>query len=103
MTEPDKSSTGARPTQGTAYRTSHRTAPGGTSRTEAHRPDVGSLLSLPQAAARLQVKEGFIRRLVFERRIPYYKVGRYLRFDPGELDAFVFASRVDAWQPGQWL
>jgi len=33
---------------------------------------------------------------VFERRIPYYKVGRFIRFDPADLDRFLTQSRVPA-------
>jgi excisionase family DNA binding protein len=38
----------------------------------------------------------FVRRLVRERRIPYVKVGHYVRFDPRDLDAFLDAGRVPA-------
>jgi excisionase family DNA binding protein len=44
----------------------------------------------------------FIRRLIAERRIRFYKIGRYVRIDGRDLDAFVEAGRVDpsqAWRP----
>ncbi len=53
------------------------------------------LLNVDQLADHLAVAPGYIRRLVRERRIPYRKVGKFLRFDPGDIDAFVEASRVD--------
>jgi hypothetical protein len=32
---------------------------------------------------------------VAERRIPFVKVGRFVRFDPGELDVWLDQQRVD--------
>ncbi len=52
-------------------------------------------LSVPEAAERLGVTPRFIRRLVAERRIPYLKLGRHVRFDPADLDAFLTAGRVE--------
>ena len=53
------------------------------------------LLSVAEAAAHLGVTEGFVRRLVLERRVRFYKVGRYVRFRVGDLNAFVEAGRND--------
>ena len=36
----------------------------------------------------------FVRRLVAERRIPYVKVGKFVRFDPAELEAWIDERRV---------
>ena len=47
------------------------------------------------AADWLGVEERFVRRLVAERRIAYYKVGRHLRFDADDLDAFLAENRVE--------
>jgi len=38
----------------------------------------------------------FVRRLVAERRIPFLKIGKYVRFDPDELAAWLDAQRVGA-------
>ena len=51
-----------------------------------------SLLDINQAADRLGTKPRFIRRLVAERRIPFYKIGRYVRIDIKDLDVFIEAS-----------
>ncbi|MDH4076753.1 MAG: helix-turn-helix domain-containing protein [Acidimicrobiia bacterium] len=53
------------------------------------------MLDVSGAADWLGVDERFIRRLVAERRVTYYKVGRHLRFDATDLDAFLEAGRVD--------
>jgi excisionase family DNA binding protein len=53
-----------------------------------------NLIDLPTLAERLGVNQRFIRRLVAERRIPYIKVGRLLRFDPTEIDAWIDEARV---------
>jgi excisionase family DNA binding protein len=55
----------------------------------------GDLLSVAQAAERLGTPVRFIRRLIAERRIRFYKVGRYVRLDAGDLDEFITAGRVD--------
>jgi excisionase family DNA binding protein len=52
------------------------------------------MLKPEQAAERLNVSLRFIRRLCHERRVPYTKVGRLVRFDPAELDAWLAAHRV---------
>lgn len=43
------------------------------------------LLSIDQLADHLGTSPRHIRRLIAERRIPYVKVGRLIRFDPGEI------------------
>ena len=52
------------------------------------------LLDIATLAQRLAVSERFIRRLVNERRIPYIKVGYFVRFDPRDLDQWVDKARV---------
>jgi excisionase family DNA binding protein len=47
------------------------------------------LLDVSGAAAYLGVNEAFVRRLVLERRVRYYKVGKFVRFRLADLDAFV--------------
>ena len=55
-----------------------------------------TLLSVEQAAERLSTSVRFVRRLVFERRIAFVKVGRHVRITPADLDAFIAAGRVNA-------
>jgi len=55
----------------------------------------GRLLSVEEAATRLGTPVRFVRRLVQERRIPFHKVGRYVRIAEADLDDFVAAGRVD--------
>jgi excisionase family DNA binding protein len=57
---------------------------------------MNELLTVKEAANRLGTAERFIRRLVFERRIPYTKLGRHVRIAARDLDAFVRAGRVEA-------
>jgi excisionase family DNA binding protein len=54
------------------------------------------LLTMEEAAGRLGTSVRFMRRLVFERRIAFVKVGRHVRICPADLDAFIAAGRVDA-------
>ena len=51
-------------------------------------------MAVDGAAARLGVSARFVRRLVAERRIPYVKVGKFVRFDPGELEVWIDERRV---------
>ena len=59
-------------------------------------PELDTLLTVEQAAERLGTSDRFVRRLIAERRIAYTKLGRHVRIDPDDLDAFVSAGRVEA-------
>ena len=54
------------------------------------------LLTVDEAAERLGTSTRFVRRLIFERRIAFVKMGSHVRIAPADLDAFVAAGRVDA-------
>jgi len=56
-------------------------------------PEVG-LLNVAEVATRLGATDRFVRRLVAERRIPYVKVGKFVRFDPAEVEAWIDDHRV---------
>ena len=53
------------------------------------------LLTVEEAAERLGTSTRFVRRLVAERRIAYVKVGRHVRLDTTDVEAFIAASRVE--------
>jgi excisionase family DNA binding protein len=53
------------------------------------------LLTWDEAAERLGTTPRHVRRLVFERRIAYRKLGRYVRFHPDDLEEYITASRVE--------
>jgi excisionase family DNA binding protein len=53
-------------------------------------------LDINAAAEYLGMKPRFIRRLVDERRISFFKVGRYVRLDPDVLDQYLADSVVPA-------
>jgi excisionase family DNA binding protein len=53
------------------------------------------LIDIEQAATRLGVSVRFMRRLVDERRIPFHKIGKYVRFDPADLDRFAMRGRIE--------
>ena len=54
------------------------------------------LLTVEEAAERLGTSVRFVRRLIFERRIPYTKLGRHVRIAASDLDALITAGRVEA-------
>jgi excisionase family DNA binding protein len=55
---------------------------------------VGTLLDIAGVAERLAVSERFVRRLVFERRIPFLKIGHFVRFDPTEIERWISEAHV---------
>lgn len=55
-----------------------------------------NLFDVSQVAERLGVGERFVRRLVSERRIPFLKIGRHVRFKPNDLEEWILSQRVDA-------
>jgi excisionase family DNA binding protein len=52
------------------------------------------LLDIAGVAERLAVSERFIRRLVFERRIPFLKIGHFVRFESVEIERWITETRV---------
>ena len=59
------------------------------------RPARSAYLDVKGLAEMLGVAECFVRRLVWERRIPYYKVGKYVRFDVTEVLEHLASWRID--------
>ena len=52
------------------------------------------LLTVEQAAERLNTKPRFVRRLIAERRIEFHRVGRHVRISEQALAEFIEAGRV---------
>lgn len=52
------------------------------------------LISIDDLAVTLGVSVRHVRRLVSERRIPFHKWGRLLRFDADEVARWIEAARV---------
>ena len=55
-----------------------------------------ALLTVEQAAERLGTTVRFIRRLRTERRIAVVKLGKHIRIDSDDLDAYIRAGRQEA-------
>jgi excisionase family DNA binding protein len=51
------------------------------------------LLTIDQLAERLGVTVRHVRRLVAEKRVPYLKVGKFVRFDPAEVGEWLDGNR----------
>ena len=58
------------------------------------------LLTVEQAADRLGTSVRFIRRLRSERRIAVIKLGKHIRIDSTDLEAYVRVSRQEPVRPG---
>jgi excisionase family DNA binding protein len=54
------------------------------------------LLDVAGLADHLGVSERFVRRLVDQRRIPFHKIGKFVRFRPDEVSVWVARCKVDA-------
>lgn len=55
-----------------------------------------SLLTYAEAAEYLGIAEQTLRHWVSSGRVTFYKVGRYTRFSPADLDTFLEANRHPA-------
>ena len=67
----------------------------------------GELLTVEQAAERLNTGVRFVRRLIAERRITFVRVGRHVRIPESVLDEFIRTGRVEPlvirWRNGRVL
>jgi excisionase family DNA binding protein len=52
------------------------------------------LLTIDQLAEQLDVSVRHVRRLIAERRVPYLKVGKFVRFDPAGIAEWLDRNRV---------
>jgi excisionase family DNA binding protein len=55
--------------------------------------ELPDLLDIAQLSQHLGIRERHVRRLISERRIPYIKVGRLIRFDPDDIAAWLDEAR----------
>ena len=60
-----------------------------------HVADSAHLLTVEQAADRLGTSVRFIRRLRHERRLTFIKLGRHLRIDREDLEAYIRSCREE--------
>ena len=58
-----------------------------------------TLLDSSQIAGMLGITERHVRRFVHERRIPFAKVGKFVRFDPHDIERWVHAAKVPVVTP----
>jgi excisionase family DNA binding protein len=57
------------------------------------------MLTVEQAAQRLGTPPRFVRRLIAERRIRFYKLGKYVRLHPDDVAAYIRQGCVDTVRP----
>ena len=58
------------------------------SHTTPHAVDASRLMNKTDAAAYLGLSEAFVLRLAREGRVRSYRIGRFVKFDPKDLDAY---------------
>ncbi len=59
-----------------------------------HQSGSQCLIDIPTLAIQLGVTTRFVRRLIAERRIPFLKIGKFIRFDPSEVEQWKQECRV---------
>jgi len=57
--------------------------------------ELGQLLTVEEVAERLNTSPRFVRRLIFERRIAFLKLGRHVRITEHDLECYVRNCRVN--------
>jgi excisionase family DNA binding protein len=60
------------------------------------KPMATNLLTPEEAADQLGTSIRFVRRLVAERRIPFFHIGKHVRFLSTDVEEFIAAGRVGA-------
>jgi excisionase family DNA binding protein len=60
------------------------------------------LIDIPTLQEHLGVSERHVRRLVAERRIPFVKVGHFVRFDTDEIARWIDEHRVGEYRLGEF-
>jgi excisionase family DNA binding protein len=58
-------------------------------------PQPVELLTIDQAAERINMSARYVRRLIAERRIAFYRIGRSVRIDPADLAHLITAGRIE--------
>jgi len=53
------------------------------------------LLSIDALADHLGVTERFVRRLVEDNRVPYLKIGKFVRFHPEDINVWLADTRIE--------
>lgn len=53
------------------------------------------LLSIGTLADHLDVTERFVRRLVEDNRVPYLKIGKFVRFHPDDINEWIADTRIE--------
>lgn len=87
-------STGAHPQPASSPRLGRHAMTSATPARDVSSKPHDALLTVAQAGEYLGTGERFVRRLIAERRIPYIKLGKYVRLQRAALDAFIDAGRV---------
>lgn len=55
--------------------------------------------TVQEAADYMNTTVRFVRRLISERRIPFHRLGRHVRLKRTDVDTFIDAGRVEAFDP----
>ncbi len=71
------------------------TVPEDTITTPTQAAPTGELLTIEDAALRISMSPRYVRRLIAERRIVFYRLGRSVRIAPADLAHYLTTGRVE--------
>jgi excisionase family DNA binding protein len=54
------------------------------------------LIDIEELERRTTIKQATLRKYVVQRKIPFVKIGRLVRFDPAEIDVWITERKVPA-------
>jgi excisionase family DNA binding protein len=60
-------------------------------------PSSRTVFDVAGTAEHLGVTPRFVRKLIAEHKLGYYKIGRCVRVGSDDIDAFLAASRIEPW------
>ena len=59
--------------------------------------DQNSLIDIAELSGRLDISVNTIYSWVNQRKIPYIKIGRLLKFDQQDINSWIAQRKVDVW------
>lgn len=62
---------------------------------------INKLLTIEEAAEYLSITPRMIRRLLEQKKLPVYRIGKHIRFAEADLEIFINSVRTEAESPKQ--
>jgi excisionase family DNA binding protein len=62
---------------------------------------MADLIDIAELERRTAIKQATLRKYVVQRKIPFVKIGRLVRFDPAEIDGWIAERKVPVLKGGE--